>query len=148
MTELLMVRCPSCGTLNRVSPEKAGTTGKCGSCGARLQVPAGPASPVVVGDTNFQSSVMDSGIPVLVDFWAPGCGHCIRMEPALEQLARDLTGRAKVAKLDVSANPRTASFFEIRGTPSFVLVKDGKEAARFIGAMTKDELADKIRPYV
>jgi len=142
------IRCTSCGSLNRVPADKAGMIGKCGSCGARLETPAGPAHVVVVGDSDFNNAVMSSSLPVIVEFWAPACGHCIRMEPILDALAGELTGRATVAKLDVSMNPRTAGFFEIRGTPSFVVIKEGREAARFIGAMQKEELASKVRPYV
>ena len=148
MKNLITIRCTSCGTLNRVPADKAGMTGKCGSCGERIQAPAGPAGALLVGDSDFDSVVMSSKLPVLVEFWAPGCGHCVRMDPVVEDIAGELTGRATVAKVDVSSSPKTASFFEIRGTPSFVVIKDGREATRFIGAMLKDELNTKIRPFV
>jgi thioredoxin 1 len=70
------------------------------------------------------------------------------MMPAVEELARELGGRLKVAMVDVSVNSRVPSLFEIRGTPAFVLMKGGRETARFVGAMPKEELFRRLQPYI
>jgi thioredoxin 1 len=70
------------------------------------------------------------------------------MMPAVQELARELGGRLKVATMDVSRNFRIPSLFEVRGTPAFVLMKGGREAARFVGAMPKEELFRRIQPYI
>lgn len=143
----MLVRCASCRTLNRAPSERAGQVGRCGECGSPFTVPY-PQAPRDVTDAGFDREVTGSPVPVLLEFWSPSCGHCIRMEPVIRELAAELTGRAVVMKLDVSANGGTAARYEIRGTPAFVLIEGGREKARFIGAMPKDELARKLSAYI
>jgi len=148
MPESIMVRCTACGTLNRVPSGKAGMHGRCGQCGAGFTVPVAPQVPMNVTDSNFETEVRSHSGPVLVEFWSPSCGHCVRMAPVMEELARELGGRLKVARVDVSMNSRIPSLFEVRGTPAFVLMKGGREAARFVGAMPKEELFRRLQPYI
>lgn len=144
----ILVRCTGCGTLNRAPSGKAGMQGRCGRCGAGFTVPPAPSSPVDVSDSNFEAEVGSYAGPVLLEFWSPSCGYCVRMAPAVEELARELGGRLKVATVDVSKNSRIPSLFNVRGTPSFVLMKGGREAARFAGAMPKEELFRRLKPYI
>ena len=144
----ITVRCPACGTVNRASAERAGQAGRCGECRGDIRFPARTARPVDVTDASFDREVREAGYPALVEFWSPTCGHCIRMAPVLDELAREFAGRIKIAKLDVSANPRTASLFDVRGTPAFKLFKGGREAASFVGAMPKDELVHRLAAYL
>jgi thioredoxin 2 len=143
----MLVRCPSCRTLNRAAPERAGQAGRCGECGSSFTVPY-PQAPRDLTDASFDHEVGNSPLPVLVEFWAPTCGHCVRMEPVIRELAVELTGRAVVMKLDVSANGGTAARYDIRGTPAFVLMEGGRERARFFGAMPKDELMRRLSAYI
>jgi thioredoxin 2 len=143
----MLVRCASCRTLNRAASERAGQVGRCGECGSAFTVPH-PQAPRDVTDASFQQEVDNSPVPVLVEFWAPTCGYCVRMEPVIRELAMELTGRAMVAKLDVSANRVTAARYDIRGTPAFVLMEGGRERARFFGAMPKDEFMRRLSAYI
>jgi thioredoxin 1 len=94
-----------------------------------------------VSDATFDSDVLQSTTPVLVDYWAEWCGPCKMIAPVLEDLARDYAGRLTVAKLDIDANPATTTKFGIRGIPTLILFKGGKPHAQKVGAMSKSQLA-------
>ncbi len=94
-----------------------------------------------VTDASFEQEVLQSGTPVLVDYWAEWCGPCKMIAPVLEEVARTYAGRLTVAKLDVDANPDTTSKFGIRGIPTLILFKDGKVQAQKVGALSKAQLA-------
>ncbi|HEX9859683.1 MAG TPA: thioredoxin family protein [Nitrospirota bacterium] len=144
MAGAVTVRCVSCGTLNRVPAEKVGEEGRCGICGSAIRAAGMRGKAVDVHDGDFHDLVLGSDLPVLLEFWAPSCGHCIRMDPVLDELASEYTGRLLVAKMDVTANSRTPSDFGIRGTPAFYVFKGGKAAASFAGAMPKGELLNRL----
>ena len=92
---------------------------------------------VTVSSDNFQGEVLDSGLPVLVDFWATWCGPCRMVAPHLEALASELEGKVRIAKLDVDNNQQIASRFNVSSIPTFILFKDGQVADRMLGAMPK-----------
>ncbi len=143
-----MVRCPSCGTLNRVPAERVGQSGRCGSCGAELPTVPGTGKPVDVSDRDFHDRVLGSPVPVLLEFWSPSCGHCLRMNPVLEDVASRLKGRLTVAKMDVSSNTRTPIDYGIMGTPAFFVIKGGKIAEKFVGAMPGDDLLRRVEKHL
>ncbi len=91
-------------------------------------------------DQNFETEVLKSNIPVLVDFWAAWCGPCRMIEPVVEEFARDFEGRIKAVKLDVDANQNAAGRFAIRSIPSLLFFKDGRLANQIVGACTKSQL--------
>jgi len=95
-----------------------------------------------VSDDNFQSDVVGSDVPVLVDFWAEWCSPCKMIAPILEELAPEYEGRLKIAKVDVDANPRTPQQFGIRSIPTLILFKNGVVEAQQVGAVSKKQLAD------
>ena len=103
--------------------------------------------PTVVTDSTFEQEVLKSGTPVLVDFWATWCGPCRMVAPVLEEIASE-KDNVRVAKLDVDANPITAGRFGVRAIPTMILFKDGKEAQRLVGYMTKDRLLQQIQPHM
>lgn len=104
--------------------------------------------PVVVTDESFDADVLQSDLPVLLDFWAVWCGPCRAIAPILEQIAMEYDGRLKVARLDVDQNPGTAIRYGVRSIPTLILFKNGQEATRVIGAMPKERLLSKIKPHL
>ncbi len=137
------VPCRSCGSPNRVEPERLrrGLEPVCGRCRAQLPV---SASPVDVTDGTFDDEVLGSPLPVLLDVWAPWCLPCRGMGPVLEGIASSLAGRARVAKLNVDKNPGAAARLRIQGIPTLIVFKEGREVSRMIGARGKDDLLQKL----
>lgn len=103
---------------------------------------------VKVSDDDFESSVLKSSEPVLVDFWAEWCGPCKMIAPALEELATDLNGKLTVAKLNIDDNPQTPAKYGVRGIPTLILFKDGQVAATKVGALPKSQLAQWVDSVV
>ena len=97
---------------------------------------------LAVTDTSFQEEVLQSDIPVLVDFWAEWCGPCRIVGPTVDALAAEYQGRIKVVKLNVDDNPDTANGFGIRSIPTLILFKDGEVQAQKLGAMSKSQLTE------
>jgi len=98
-----------------------------------------------VSDANFEQEVLQSSEPVLVDFFAEWCGPCKAMAPALEQVASELAGKIKVAKLDVDQNPDVTQKYRIQAMPTLMIFKNGEVAAQRVGALTqKKQLTDWI----
>ena len=103
---------------------------------------------VKVSDDDFDTYVLQSKEPVLVDFWAEWCGPCKMIAPALEELAGDLSGRLTVAKLNIDDNPQTPAKYGVRGIPTLILFKDGQVAATKVGALPKSQLAQWVESVV
>lgn len=101
-----------------------------------------------VTDGSFESEVLKSDVPVLVDFWAEWCGPCRMVAPILDQVAAEQKGKLKVVKLNVDENPETPNKFAIRGIPTLLLFKDGKVAATQVGAVAKAQLTAFVNPHL
>ncbi len=97
---------------------------------------------------NFQKEVLENSQPVLVDFWADWCGPCHMIAPAIEELAADFEGRAKVGKLDVDANGKIAGQYGIRSIPAILLFKDGQVVDQVVGVAPKSELTNKLNGLI
>jgi thioredoxin 1 len=99
---------------------------------------------VVATDDTFQEVVVDSEVPVLVDFWATWCAPCRVIAPVIEELADEFQGRAKVVKLDVDNNPRVAMDYGIRSIPTLLFFKDGRPVDQLIGVVPKRTLTERL----
>jgi thioredoxin 1 len=100
--------------------------------------------PVAFTDDNFDAEVLQSNIPVLVDFWAVWCGPCKMIAPIVDELAGEFEGKAKIGKLDVDGNQQTAIKYGVRSIPTILIFKDGKLADTIIGAVPKAAIVEKI----
>jgi len=123
-----LIRCPHCGQTNRV-PAAATGTPRCGKCHQPL--------PWITDadDTTFGEIADAAKIPVIVDLWAPWCGPCRAVSPALEQVARDLAGQVKLVKVNVDVSPQLSRRFEAQAIPTLLVLRGGKVAARQTGAV-------------
>jgi thioredoxin 1 len=97
-----------------------------------------------VSDDTFEAEVLNSATPVVVDFWAEWCGPCRQIGPALEEIAKELGGKVKIAKLNIDENPRTPSRYNVRAIPTLIIFKDGEVAATYTGAQPKGRMTDWI----
>jgi thioredoxin 1 len=100
---------------------------------------------VQVSDSSFESDVLKSSVPVLVDFWAGWCGPCKAIAPAIDELAEQYAGQVKVAKVNVDENPGTPGKYGVRGIPTLILFKDGQIVDQVVGAVPKNQLDGLIK---
>jgi thioredoxin 1 len=107
---------------------------------------AGAAVPVT--DSNFQSEVLSSEQPVLVDFWATWCGPCRMVAPIVEEIAGEQNGKLKVAKVDVDQNPQVAQQFGVMSIPTLIVFKGGQPVERLVGYMPKAKLLQALSPHL
>ncbi len=101
-----------------------------------------------VKDANFDTEVLRSEVPVLVDFWAEWCGPCKMMGPTVDAIATEYAGKLKVAKVDVDENGGTAMRYNIRGIPTLLLFKDGRVVEQRVGAVGKSEVVKMLQSHV
>jgi thioredoxin 2 len=123
-----IVTCAKCGKRNRL-PAVARGVARCAVCHTALPWLTS------AGDGDFEQVVTASSLPVLVDLWAPWCGPCRVVAPGVEQAARELAGRLKAVKVNVDEAPRVAERFGVRGIPTLLIVRHGREVARQVGAV-------------
>ena len=102
------------------------------------------AKPIEVTDATFQAQVMESAIPVVVDFWASWCAPCRMIAPLLEQIANEFEGKALVCKVDVDKNQALAQRFSVRSIPTLLFVKGGAVSDQVVGALPKDQIAARL----
>ena len=135
-----IIACPSCGRKNRVSATPSGLP-RCSICQTLLPWI------VAAGADSFEREITSS-LPVLVDFWAPWCGPCRMVSPLVEQLGRENAGRLKVVKLNVDGAPAISARYGVQGIPMLVIIRDGAEVDRLVGAVPLQRLRAWLEPHL
>lgn len=139
--EGLKLVCLDCGQTNRVASDKPTQAAKCGTCGAPLVA----AKPIEIDGATLGRAARSDDLPLVVDFWAPWCGPCRAMAPQFAEASRQLAGQARLAKVNTEDHPQAGRKQGIRGIPTMVMWRGGREVARMSGAMTADRIVDWVR---
>ena len=98
-------------------------------------------------DANFQSEVLESDVPVLVDFYADWCGPCKMMAPVIEELSNEYEGKVKIGKLNVDEQPKTAEKYRVMSIPTILIIKNGQTVETIVGAVPKSSLVEKLEAH-
>lgn len=135
-----VIQCPNCGTKNRVRATREGVP-RCSACQTLLPW-------IVEASAGTFDEEIAASVPVLVDFWAPWCGPCRMVSPLVERLAHEHAGHLKVVKLNVDEAPAVAGRYGVQGIPLLVLIRDGAEVARQVGAVPLPQLQAWLAPHL
>jgi thioredoxin 2 len=140
-TKRVTLQCQFCQTWNRIDAARAADRPKCGKCGRPMLLDR----PWPLTEDTFDRTIRESDIPILVDFYADWCGPCKMMAPYVDELARDYQGRAVVAKLNTDLAQKTSTALGIRGIPTAIVFRAGKEVTRHTGAVPKARLEELLK---
>lgn len=142
--EALHITCPNCLTTNRVPREKLAAGGKCGKCQDLLFA----AKPIELTEQNFDRHVNNTDVPIVIDFWASWCGPCQIFAPIFADSASKLEPQVRLAKLDTEAHPQLAADYGVRSIPTLVIIKDGHEVARQMGATNMTQFQSWVKSVI
>lgn len=144
----VLIRCRECGARNRIPVARLQEAPRCGRC--KTPFPSIPVTsrPVMITDRSFDSEVLQSPLPVLLDCWATWCSHCGSLSPILDDLARMHAGRLKVAKLNVDQNPVTAGRYSVMSLPTLLFFRDGRLVDTVAGALPRPDIERFLAPLL
>jgi thioredoxin 1 len=117
-------------------------------CQNRIGKVSGMSAAAQVTDSTFDQEVLESNVPVLVDFWAPWCGPCRMVAPVVDEIAEQYSGQVKVVKVNTDENPNVASRYGIRSIPTLMIFKEGQRVDMVVGAVPKTTLASTLEKYI
>jgi thioredoxin 2 len=147
--EAYTLRCRQCRTRNRIPAARLQSGAKCGKCQAALPVDEVlKPQPLMITDANFEETVLNSPLPVLLFCWAPWCPSCGAVTPIIDEFARDTRGKVRVGKLNVDTSPAVASKFNILSVPYLFIFDNGELKESLPGGMQKYELMMKMAQYI
>lgn len=139
----VIIPCPNCGVKNRIPGDKIHLNPKCGRCGHVFEGSAS-ASVIDLDDNTFDKVIGDSTFPVMVDFYSPTCGPCQMLAPVVNSLASQYAGKAVIAKYDTSRYQTAAARFGIRGVPTLIFFKHGQVIDQVVGAVSQEDIAQRL----
>jgi thioredoxin 2 len=140
-TKRITLQCQFCHTWNRIDAARAADRPKCGKCAKPMLLDR----PWPLAEDTFDRTIRESEIPVLVDLYADWCGPCKMMAPFVDEIAAKYQGRALVAKLNTDLAPHTTTNLRIRGIPTVIVYRGGREAARQTGAVGREKLEELLK---
>jgi thioredoxin 2 len=140
----MKVVCPHCGKVNAIPFKESYAKANCGECKKSLL----DTKPINLDTQSFDNQILNSEIPVIVDFWAEWCGPCKMMAPAFEQAAASFALKARFGKVDTEAQQQLAARFAIRSIPTIIAFKNNKEIDRISGALSVQQLQEWVRRFI
>jgi thioredoxin 2 len=138
------VVCPNCLKVNRIPKKEYYTKANCGACKYSML----GVKPLEVDTTKFNMVLVNSEVPVIVDFWAPWCGPCLQMAPAFEETSKAMGLQAQFLKVNTEENQALATRFGIQSIPTLIAFKNGQEVERVSGALSAERLQSWVRQYL
>lgn len=144
MSVPLKVPCPACGTRNQVPADRLGDGPVCGRC----REPLFPGKPLELDAAGFDLHATRSGLPLLVDFWAPWCGPCKMVAPILEELSEEYGDKIQVVKLNTDENPAVTGRYGITGIPTMNVYVGGEVVKTLVGALPKQKLVRELEDFL
>ena len=142
--QYIHVVCPNCLSVNKLPKKDHYKKAKCGKCGFNLL----DTHPVNLDPNSFNIHINRNDIPVVVDFWAPWCGPCQMMAPAFEEAAKSFPLKARFAKVNTDEFPQLAAPYGIRGIPTMIIFKNGRELDRVSGALNSVNISEWVKRFI